>query len=211
MELMMKQKRCKIDGISPRLITHNDKGDIEVVKTVKSSNFLGGMIQENIQWQEHLETGEDPLPTSLRKKLGLLKFLGKHMPRKCKLLLVNGLLISKILYLLLIYGGTQAKYLKKLQIILNDAAQFITGFGRRCNKLTLMEAVAWLDIVELTEMHTLNLTWRILRSRQPRNLADKFEMSPDNEIMTNIPRIQNTMMFLKKCQERNSQEKTPEN
>ena len=49
--------------------------------------------------------------SSLRKKLGGLKYMSKCIPRKSKMILVNGLILSKILYLLPIYGGTCAKYL----------------------------------------------------------------------------------------------------
>ena len=188
----MKQTHCKIDGVPSRLIVRNSKGDIEVVKMAKSNIFLGGALQDDLQWQEHIETGEDPLLAALRKKLGGLKFIGKHMPKKCKALLINGFLLSKVLYLLPIYGGTHMKYMKKLQIILNNAARFISGMGKRSSSRSLMEAIDWLNIQELMEVHTLNLAWRILRRDQPRNLAAQFEMDTEGRIQTGSHRIQNT-------------------
>ena len=172
-ELMLKQKRCKIQGSPPYLVTLDDKGDIKVVKAAKSSILLGGSIQNDLQWQSHLETGEAPLLSALRQKLGALKHIGGNIPPKSKLLLINGMLLSKILYLLPLYGSTHKKYLRKLQVVMNDAIRFFTGFNRRTNTQILMEAVGWLDINKLIEFHSLLLAWKIIRLGSPSYLAEK--------------------------------------
>ena len=63
----------------------------------------------------------------LRKKHSALKYLAKNIPRKSKLILVNGLILSRILYILLIYSGMQVKYLNKIQIIMNKTIWFVMG------------------------------------------------------------------------------------
>ena len=74
-----------------------------------------------------LETGEDVILPSRRKKLGILKYLGRNILKSSKLLLANDLILGKINYLLPLYGGTPTKYLDKIQVILNNTVWFITG------------------------------------------------------------------------------------
>ena len=133
----------------------------------KSSILLGGSIQDNLQWQSHIETGDNPFLSVLRKNLGALKHIGKNIPLKSKLLLVNGLLLSRILYLLPLYGGTYMKYLRKIQVVMNNAIRFVTGLLRRTKTRILMEAVGWLDVHELIDYHSLLLAWRIIKLRKP--------------------------------------------
>ena len=145
-EMMLKQKRCKFKGSPPQLVTLMDKGHIKVIKAQHSNKILGGILQNDLQWNAHMESGEEPLLSALRKKLGTIKYLAKNAPTKTKLLLVNGLLLSKILYLLPLYGGTQQKYLNKIQVIMNNSIRFVTGLHKRSKTRTLMESVGWMEI-----------------------------------------------------------------
>ena len=66
--------------------------------------------------------------------MGILKCIGKNMPEKSRLLLVNGILKGKINYLMPLYGGTNKKYLNKIQIIMNNSVK-IHYRGRKKNKI----------------------------------------------------------------------------
>ena len=98
-----------------------------------------------------METGEEPMLSNLRKQLGALKYLAKCAPKKNKLILANGLILSKILYLLPIYGGTHTKYMNKIQVIMNNTIRFVTGAHKRAKTLDLMKSVGWLDINKQTK------------------------------------------------------------
>ena len=113
---MNRQKACKVNGPEPVLRTFDSQGHLKEIKPRKNEKCLGGQLQNNMTWQAMLETGEDALIPSLRKKLGILKFLGKNIPRKSRLILANSLLIGKINFLLPIYGGAPKKYLNKIQM-----------------------------------------------------------------------------------------------
>ena len=198
-EFMLKQKRCKINGSPPQLTTFLENGDVKIVHALKSCNSLGGTLQNDLQWREHIETGENSLLSAVRKKLGALKYLGGGgIPRKSKLMLANGLILSKILYLLPLYGGTQIKYLRKIQVTMNNTIRFVTGMGRRTSTLTLMREVNWLTIQELTELHSLLFIWRTIHLKTPHYLAGKILLNEtDNTISTNIPRLMNTTTSLR--------------
>ena len=172
-EMMLKQKRCKIGGNPPELVTWKDNGEMKIVKTKDHSILLGGTLQNDLQWRAHIESGEKPLLSTIRKKLGALKYLGGGIPRKSRLMLTNGLILSRILYLLPLYGVTQTKYMHKIQVLMNNAIRFVTGKNKRTKTMTLMKEVGWLNVYELQEFHLMLLTWRIIRLRAPKYLAEK--------------------------------------
>ena len=81
-EFMLKQKRCKIRGIPPCLDTITDKGDFKEINVKQSNILLGATLQNDLKWRAHLESGEEPMLASLRKKLGALKHLSKNIPEE---------------------------------------------------------------------------------------------------------------------------------
>ena len=121
-----------------------------------------------------------------------LKHMSKYLPQKTKLILANGLLLSKILYILPIYGGTYNKYLSKIQIIMNKTIRFMTNRNKRTKSRELMTLVGWLNIHELTKFHSLLLMWRIVRLNSPRYFENKINVTNDDKLSTTIPRLQNT-------------------
>ena len=191
-ELMLAQKRCKLKGVTPSLLVKTDKGDIKEVTAKNESIFLGATLQDNLKWKAHIESGEEPMLSHLRRKLGGLKYLAKEIPEKSKLILANGLILSKILYLLPLYGGTYDKYLSKIQVIMNDTVRFIKNKNRRTSTRPLMELVGWLDIKELVDYHSLLMMWRILRIKKPKYFENKIKIENDEKISTSFARLKNT-------------------
>ena len=191
-EVMMKQKRIKQNGTTPELIVRTDKNEVKVIKSCKSTILLGGTIQQNSTWQAHLETGEEPVIPKLRKLLGNLKFIGREIPEKGKLILVNGILISRMIYLMPMWGGTSSKYIKQMQAILNNCARYISGKHKRTKTLELMEYCKWLTVAEMIDLYTLVAIYRIVNMNTPEYFTSKMNMDQDNLIFTSKPRIQNT-------------------
>ena len=122
----------------------------------------------------------------------MLKFIGQDMNFRGKLLLANAFMISRIIYLLPLCGGTSAKYTKKVQIMMNMTARWVTGSGRRTRSLKLMKACKWLNLNELTKLHSLITMWKIVRYNTPRNLSLKVDLDANNFISTSIPRLRCT-------------------
>ena len=128
----------------------------------------------------------------MRKRLGALKHIGKDLNKDAKLLLVNGHIISHLLYLLPIWAGTDKKYLDKLQTTINNAARFACNMGKRTKSLVLMRQCNWLTIRELCTHMTNITTWKLINWTVPRNLSTKMTVDRDKNISTSNPRLQNT-------------------
>ena len=86
-------------------------------KTVSDSVYiriLGANIQSNLGWQMHLEGGgEKAVLPSARRQLGLLKSQGKLIPQRSRLNLARGLVLSKLCYIMPVWGGCSHHLQKK--------------------------------------------------------------------------------------------------
>ena len=196
LELMVKQKRTKIKGTQPELVTKDDNGDDLVIKPGMSIRILGGNFHRNLSWSGHLEVGELPLLPTLRKRLGALKHLSKGIPKKCRLILANGFIMSKIIYLIPLWGGTYSKQMGKVQTIMNMTARWITDESKRTRTSILMEKCKWFNIQELINYHSIIAIWKILKTGKPEHLRDRIKLDNDGLMMDRNPRLQTTGLGL---------------
>ena len=86
----------------------------------------------------------------------------------------NGLFMSKLIYLIPLWGGASSGLIKMLQVAQNTAARYITKSSWYTPKTELMIKCNWLSVKQLAVYHTLVLTHKTILSQQPRYLYDKF-------------------------------------
>ena len=196
LELMVKQKRNKIKGTQPEIVTTDENGEILTIRPGTSLRILGGNFHRNLSWTAHLEVGENALLPALRKRLGALKHLSKEIPKKCRLILANGLIMSKIVYLLPLWGGTYNKQLGKVQTIMNMTARWINNASRRTRTNTLMDECKWYNIRELIDYHSAITIWKILKSNKPEHLRKRISLDNQGLIEDRKPRLLTTGLGL---------------
>ena len=187
-EIMIGQKRARQTGNPPFLTETEADGSIKTIKSEQQCRLLGGTLQENMSWAAHLEWGEDALLPAARKKLGVLKHIGKSLPKKSKKLLMDGLVLSKIRYLISIWGGAAEKHLRMIQTLLNDATSKST---RRDSTQVLMTECGWMTAAEMID-YSILLFWRVVRRNSPLALNEKITMDEDCFVYMEGPRLQHT-------------------
>ena len=192
LESMNRQRRCKSKGEPPTLTVLNDKQELVTLKTVKSCRLLGVNMGEDLTWNAHLLKGEKPLLASLRKQTGIIKFLSKNMKMSSRKTLAEGLVLSRIKYLLPLWGGTTENLLRKIQVIINNTARAVTGLGKRTSTLTLMTKCGWLTIKELVTYFTITEIWKNLHLKSPRYFYSRFNLDEDGFILIPEPRLKMT-------------------
>ena len=104
-EVMIKQKKGRLPGITLSLQVTNAKNEPEVVNTTGHCRILGLNVQANLTWTSHLESGLKPLLPSLRRNIGALKNLSKLVPFSSRNTIARGLIQSRLSYLLCVWGG----------------------------------------------------------------------------------------------------------
>ena len=188
---MVRQKRVRLRTDPPELNVQTPEG-MKTIKSNVSERLLGINLQNDTSWKSHLQTGDKPLMSALRKRLGALKHLGTQVPKNGRKLLATGLIISKLIYMIPVWGGAPITYIRKLQRIVNNSARYILNGARRWKTDRLMTEVNWLRVDEMMEFHSLLTLWKILRKQTPKYLAQKFIIGDDWRISTSSPRLQIT-------------------
>ena len=117
-ETMVRQKRARLSGLPPQLSVQKPDGSLKVILAKESCRLLGVNLNRDATWNHQLELGEKPLVKVLRSVLGVLTHISRNLPQKSRLLLANGLFISRLLYLLPMWGGLPLRDTKKIQTLM---------------------------------------------------------------------------------------------
>ena len=192
-EIMIGQKRARQTGEPPTLSEREPDGKMKIIKSNQQCRLLGGTLQDNMSWAAHLEWGEDALIPAARQKLGVLKHIGKSLPRRSRKMLTDGLVLSKIRYLISIWGGAGEKHLKMVQTLLNDAARYVLDKPTRrdCTQ-DLMTECGWLTAGEMVDFYSLLLFWRVLRKDAPHAIKERITLDDDCYVHMERPRLLHT-------------------
>ena len=151
---------------------------------------MGGTLEEkNLGWSEHLQSEEGAFIPKLRQQLGALKLIADKLPQKSRLTLANGILLSKICYLIQIWGAAHKNKIKKVQTILNCAARFVTRSHKRISSKKLKKLCNWLNVTELIEQHSLVSMWKIVNLNIPTAIREHIAVNEENKLTTRPPRL----------------------
>ena len=183
-EIMVWQKRALLPGVPPQLSVQKPDHSFKVIKAKDLCRLLGANVNKDANWNHHLDKGEKPLFKTLRSTLGMLGHLAKFLPLRSRLLLANGLFMSRLLYLLPMWGGLPRRDMKKLQTLMNRCARIVLNCSRRTRTRVLMTNCGWHYLSELVDYHTSVLMYKIIFSSKPLNLRNKFFVDPVNRVHT---------------------------
>ena len=201
-EFMTHQKRAKIHGIPPELTVQElvknrdgtEKLEDNLITDKKVTRMLGLNIQNNLLWDGHLSSGKKAILPAVRRQIGMISRLASNMGFKARLHLTNSLVISRLSYMICIWGNTTPNYITRAQIVLNMAARVVTQKDKFTSQKTLMNECGWLNIRELTMYHSLTQLWKTVWWHIPGHLDDRISITDDNNtLMTSKPRLQITM------------------
>ena len=146
----------------------------EVIEASKSEKLLGGIIGQNLKFAEHIQNDEKSLLKTVSKRLAALKKLSYLTSFKSRKMIANGLIMSKLVYLITLWAGTEKYLIKSLQIIQNKAARIVTRQGRRTPVQSILGQCGWLSIAQLGVFHSLVEIFKIMVTKSPHYLYLKL-------------------------------------
>ena len=132
---------------------------IQPIKTVK---LLGGHISEDLKWKEHLLTNESSVIRQITSRVNGLCLISARATFKTKLMVANGIVISSLCYLIQLWGGCEGYLLNSLQVCMNRAARFVTGYSCFTSTRRLLTACKWLSVRQLVFYQTVIMTHKIM-------------------------------------------------
>ena len=194
-EYMTRQKRVRTPGDPPSLTVAENIDGIITEKSVTDkvySRILGGNIRNDLTWTSHLSTGKRALLPAVRKQLGALCSLRNSLSMKAKLQLANSFILSRLNYIISLWGNTSMNQIRKAQVCMNATARFVLTARKTTRQSELMSRCGWLNVRELTEYHSLIQLWKLLRWKIPLSLTDAVELVEDDLVSTRRARIKLT-------------------
>jgi hypothetical protein len=98
------------------------------IKPTKTEKLLGGVINQDLRWNQHLQDHESSLARQLTGRINGLKRVAQNATFATKLMVANGIVQSKLVYLITLWGGAQQYLLKALLVQQLTAARVVCGF-----------------------------------------------------------------------------------
>jgi hypothetical protein len=100
-----------------------------------------------------------------------LKKISVNATFTTRLMIANGAVMSRMVYLITVWGGAQQYLLKSLQVQQLTAARTVCGFySHGWSKGKLIDRVGWLSVRQLIQFHTILQAHKTIRTGQPRPL-----------------------------------------
>ena len=146
----------------------------EEIRPSPSEKLLGAWIHQDMKWEEHLQDNKESAIKSLSTRLGALKMIGRVGSFKTRKMVGNGIFMSKLTYLIGLWGGCNMHLLKSLQIMQNKAARVVTKLDWSTSTSVLLAQCGWLSVNQLVVYHSVVLVYKVLKSKQPKPLHSMF-------------------------------------
>ena len=168
---------------SRRIRSETVKVSVEIgnlrINPTDTEKLLGGQLHHSLQWNLHLSDGEYSLAKQLNKRINGLKRISANSTFKTRLMIANGAVMSRLVYMITLWGGAQLYLLKSLQVLQMTAARTVCGpASNRWSRRKLLERVGWLSLRQLIQFHTIMQAHKIIKTGQPRPLS--YSISTDH-------------------------------
>ena len=110
----------------------------------------------------------------LTSRVNGLSLITSRADFNTKLMVANGLVISKLSYLIQLWGGCEGYLLKMLQVQMNRAARYVTGYSGFTSTRRLMDKCGWLTVKQMIVFQTTLMVHKTLLTKQPFYLHSRF-------------------------------------
>ena len=149
----------------------------ETIRPSKSEKLLGCWVSENLKWSEHVQDNPENLNRSFSTRIGALKKIGKVASFKNRKMLANGIFMSKLSYLIVLWGGCGIVLRKSLQVIQNKVARVVTKLDWATPTKELLHQIGWLSVNQMVFYHSVLLIYKVKQSQTPKYLHSMFSWS----------------------------------
>ena len=150
----------------------------EIIKPEEHDRMLGCQIKCDFKWGEHLQNNESSLRRQITSRINALQKISFTASFKTRKMVANGVIISRIIYAVQLWGGTSDYLLNMLQVLQNRAARIVTKRSVYTSQDELLKQCGWLNVHQLVAYHDLVLVYKVLREKKPvalhRSLSKSF-------------------------------------
>ena len=136
--------------------------------------LLGLQLHEGLKFQQYIMGNEKSLIKMLNTRVKALQMLRKVANFKTRLMIANGIFMSKMCYIIPVWGGCEEYLMSALQIMQNKALRAVCKRGKRYPIKEMLKETNWLNVHQLSVFHTLMQAKKILVQKQPSYLYNRL-------------------------------------
>ena len=138
----------------------------EIITPSDDERLLGAQVSNNFLWNAHIFGNEKSMVKMFTSRI--------NASFKTRKMIANGLVMSRIVYLIQVYGNASEYLLRFLQVLQNKAARVVTRLRWGTETATLLRQVGWLSVKQLYVFHSLILVFKMMKEGNPVYLKDRF-------------------------------------
>ena len=150
---------------------------MEIILPQDQEKMLGCQISSNFTWNQHLKDNEFSVHRQLTSRINALKKISYSASFQNRKMIANGIVISRIIYVIQLWSGTSEYLLSMLQVLQNKAARFVTKLDIFTSQKTLFLQCGWLSVRQLAEYHSLVLIFKTKQEQKPEFLHNILSKS----------------------------------
>ena len=148
---------------------------IQTKYRIPYDKLLGGFVSNNFKWNEHIRENEKSIFRTLVSRVNALSKTSRIAPFQTRKMLANGIVMSRLIYLIQLWGGASEYLIDFLQVVQNRAARLVTQGGWGTSVRVHLAQCGWLSICQLVVYHRLLLVFKIRSDGKPVYFVEKFK------------------------------------
>ena len=149
-------------------------GDHTITPTHKE-RLLGCVVSDNMKWRQHVLEDDQSMIRQLTSRINGLSKISTRADMKTRLMVANGIVMSKVCYLIELWGGCEGYLLHSLQVQLNKAARLVTGASCFTSTRRLMDSCSWLSVKQLVMYQTVIMVHKTIKMAKPKYLYSRLD------------------------------------
>ena len=136
----------------------------------------GAEVHQDMKWTAHILKSDKSLVRSLTRRASALQKIQKIASFKTRKIIGTGIFMSKLIYLIPLWGGCQDYLVRALQVVQNKAARAITKLNIFTPTRVLLKTCQWMSVRQLVIYHSLVLLQKTLEMKMPAYLDSRITM-----------------------------------
>jgi hypothetical protein len=146
----------------------------EEIEPISCEKLLGGYISYDFKWNEHVRGNEGSIFKTLVSRINALKKVSRFSSFKTRKMIADGVVTSRLIYLIQLWGGCPDYLLNFLQTLQNRAARLVCNEGIYTPVKKLLSDCGWMSVRQLVAYHRVLLLFKIKQEGKPRYFEGKF-------------------------------------
>ena len=132
----------------------------------KQEQLLGCTISEDMKLRQHIIGSEHSMIKQITSRVNGLAMISSGADFKTKLMVANGIVMSKLCYLVQLLRGCEGYLIHSLQVQLDKAARLVTGMCHFTPTIRLMKTCGWLTVKQLVKCLTILMVHKVINFQQ---------------------------------------------